>query len=82
MKFQETGLKCLKVRSWVHFFSLHILMICRHCKCTEVFLFADDTNITAVHCQNESFQADLDIISNWLSDNKLVLNLDKFFKWI
>ena len=50
------------------------------CICTEVFLFADDTNITAVHSQNESLQADLGIISNWLNANKNALNLNKIVR--
>ena len=41
------------------------------CKCTEVFIFADDTNVTGLNCSVESFNQDLEAINKWLFLNKL-----------
>ena len=47
------------------------------CKFSEVFLFAQDTNITGQNCSVESFNQDLEAINQWFILNKLSLNMDK-----
>ena len=47
------------------------------CKCLDVILFADDTNLTAINKDDNSVQGDLQNINNWLIANKLILNMDK-----
>ena len=47
------------------------------CKFSEVFSFADDTNVTGLNCSVESFNQDLEAINKWLFLNKLSLNMDK-----
>ena len=47
------------------------------CKKLEVFLFADDTNLSALDMTYEQITADHESVSSWLTSNKLVLNLDK-----
>ena len=47
------------------------------CKCLDVILFADDTNLTAINKDDNSVQGDQQNINNWLIANKLILNMDK-----
>ena len=47
------------------------------CKLTELLLFADDTNITAINRTDEEVQPDLDNLKTWLDANKLILNVQK-----
>ena len=47
------------------------------CKCLDVILFADDTNLTAINKDDNSVQGDLQNINNLLIANKLILNIDK-----
>ena len=44
---------------------------------SDVFLFADDTNITSRSSSIEIFQNDLTNVANWLCANKLTINTDK-----
>ena len=43
----------------------------------ELFLFAEDTNITGFICSIEVFNSDLNAVSIWLNDNKLQCSLHK-----
>ena len=47
------------------------------CNSSEVYLFADDTNVTSCACLRNDIEEDLSRISHWLNANKLALNLDK-----
>ena len=47
------------------------------CKISEVFQFADDTNVTAIKCSHEELTADIKSVSNWLDSNKLKRNIEK-----
>ena len=47
------------------------------CYFSELFLFADDTTVTAIDKQKQEFQIDLDSIGNWLKTNRLALNFEK-----
>ena len=49
-------------------------------KYPELFLFADDTNVTALNQPNENVGEGLMAISNWLTADKLVVNMDKTSK--
>ena len=50
----------------------------QHAVCnSNVFLFADDTNISCQTSIYEDYQLDLTSISSWLCSNKLTLNSDK-----
>ena len=42
----------------------------------KIFLFADDTTMTAIHKQQE-IQTDPHSIGNWLKTNRLALNFEK-----
>ena len=44
---------------------------------SQVYLFADDTNITSVCSSSASFQNDLSSICDWCLSNKLSINVDK-----
>ena len=45
-----------------------------------MFLFADDTNATALNHPNENVEEDLMAISNWLIANKLVVTIEGTLK--
>ena len=47
------------------------------CKNVEVFLFADDTNLSVIDKPWEEICDDLESVSNWLISNKIVLNPEK-----
>ena len=47
------------------------------CKDVEIILFADDTNIEATDCSINERASDLKNINDWLTENMLVLNLEK-----
>ena len=47
------------------------------CKDNEIILFADDTNIEATDCSINDGASDLKNINDWLTENMLVLNLEK-----
>ena len=47
------------------------------CKGVEIILFADDTNIEAIGCSINDVASDLKNINDWLTENMLVLNLEK-----
>ena len=40
-------------------------------------LFADDTNIEAIRCSQEYINDNVNIVTNWLKQNKFVPNLEK-----
>ena len=42
-----------------------------------MFLFADDSKISALSCTVTDIKSDLLKLNNWLNANKLVLNIDK-----
>ena len=44
---------------------------------SQVYLFADNTNITSVCSSSASFQNDLSSICDWFLSNKLSINVDK-----
>ena len=44
---------------------------------SEIYLFADDTNVTSFACLRNEIEEDLSTISQWLNANKLALNFDK-----
>ena len=58
-------------------FLVYINDLPRSCPSTEVLLFADDTNLTAINCQINNLQSDLANLNNWLNANKIVLNMSK-----
>ena len=58
-------------------FLIYINDLPQVCQYSEVFLFADDTNITALNCSVENFNKDLEAVGKWLILNKLSLNIDK-----
>ena len=58
-------------------FLIYINDLPRSCPSTEVLLFADDTNLTAINCQINNLQNDLANLNNWLNASKLVLNMSK-----
>ena len=43
----------------------------------EIYLFADDTNVTSFACLRNEFEEDLSTISQWLNAKKLALHSDK-----
>ncbi len=43
----------------------------------EVYLFADDTNLSCIDISSNAISKDLEAISDWLQNNKLVLNIEK-----
>ena len=47
------------------------------CKDVEIILFADDTNVEAIGCSINDVASDLKNINDWLTENMLVLNLEK-----
>ena len=47
------------------------------CKTSEVFQFADDTNVTTIKCSHEELTADIESVSNWLDINKIKLKIKK-----
>ena len=47
------------------------------CKSSEVVLFADDTNVTALGQVNVAIENDISYLNYWLNANKLVINMDK-----
>ena len=49
-------------------------------KYTDLILFADDTNVTALNQTTENITYDLREISNWLNANKLVVNMSETSK--
>ena len=58
-------------------FVIYINDLPKSCLSTEIILFADDTNITAIGCTQEAVEKDLKSIQNWLQSNKLSLNIEK-----
>ena len=50
------------------------------CSNVDIFLFADDTNITAIGCSDAEISMDLIKIEKWLIANKLVLNSSKTYQ--
>ena len=58
-------------------FVIYINDLPKSCSSTEIILFADDTNITAIGCTQEAVEKDLKSIQNWLQSNKLSLNIEK-----
>ena len=61
-------------------FLIYINDLIKVSKYTELFLFADDTNVTALNQTTENIAYYLKEISNWLNANKLVVNISKTFK--
>ena len=59
------------------FFLIFINDLPKVAKHAEVFLFADDSNVTALNQPNENVEEDLMAISKWLIAIKLVVNIDK-----
>ena len=49
---------------------------------SQVYLFADDTNITGVCSSSASFQNDLSSICDWFSSKKFSINVDKSGEFI
>ena len=47
------------------------------CKTCDIYLFADDTNVTGLNCPLKNFNQDLCGIEKLLFINKLSLNMDK-----
>ena len=47
------------------------------CNSSDVFLFADDTNIAGINCSKNELEVDLASVNTWLLNNKLTLNLEK-----
>ena len=47
------------------------------CNFSEIFLFADDSTITAIYKQQQGIQIDLDSIGNWLKTDRLALSFDE-----
>ena len=47
------------------------------CNSTEIVLFADDTNVTAIGQINLRVEEDIIKLNYWLNANKLIINMDK-----
>ena len=58
-------------------FIIHINDLPYDCKDVEVALFLDDTNIEAIGCSINDVASHLKNINDWLTENMLVLNLEK-----
>ena len=58
-------------------FLVHINGIAKAVQFSQVYLFADDTNITSVCSSSASFQNDLSSVCDWFLSNKLSINVDK-----
>ena len=58
-------------------FLIYIIDLPDVCQVFRTFLFADDTNLTAVNSVLESIQKDLVNVEKWLNANKLSLNPEK-----
>ncbi len=59
-------------------FVLYVNDLPNACTETDIFLFADDTNVTAINCSISSrLNNDLDKLNTWLYSNRLTLNPDK-----
>ena len=58
-------------------FLVYINDIAKANQISQVFLFADDTNITSVCSSSASFQNDLSSIFDWFLSNKLSIKVDK-----
>ena len=58
-------------------FLVYINYIAKAVQFSQVYLFADDTNITSVRSSSASFQNDLSNICDWFLSNKLSINVDK-----
>ena len=50
------------------------------CKDVEIILFEDDTKIEAIGCSINGVASDLWNINDWLTENMLVLNLEKIIQ--
>ena len=59
------------------FFIIYINDLPECCKHTEINLFADDTNISAIGCNMNQIESDLKEISCWLVANNLSLSFEK-----
>ena len=58
-------------------FLVYINDIANAVQFSQVYLFADDTNITSVCSSSASFQNDLSGICDWFFSDKLSINVDK-----
>ena len=71
----------LKVVFWVQSFSLYINDIKQSSEILQFYLFADDTSTLFCHEDPKAiktiYNVELDKVSNWLSANKLSLNVSK-----
>ena len=61
-------------------FTIYINDLPNVCKDVEIILFADDTNIEAIGCSINDVASDLKNMNVWLTENMLVLNLEKPIK--
>ena len=61
-------------------FSINRKYLPKVSKYTELFLFADDTNVTAHNQTTEKIAFELGEIFNWLIANKLVAKISKTFE--
>ena len=58
-------------------FLLHVKDLPLVCKTSEVFQFADDTNVTAIKCSLAELTADIESVPNLLDSDNLKLNTRK-----
>ena len=58
-------------------FIIYINDLPKACNSSDVFLFADDTNIAGITCSKNELEVDLASVNTWLLNNKLTLNLEK-----
>ena len=58
-------------------FLIYINDLPHACNSTEMVLFADDTNVTAIGQRNLRVEEDIIKMNYWLNANKLIINMDK-----
>ena len=58
-------------------FIIYVNDLSKACKSSDVFLFADDTNIAGISSSENKLEVDLASVNTWLLRNKLTLNLEK-----
>ena len=58
-------------------FIIYVNDLPKACKSSDVFLFADDTNIAGINSSKNELEVDLASVNTWLLRNKLTLNLEK-----
>ena len=58
-------------------FLIYINDLPHACNSTEIVLFADDTNVTAIGQINLRVEVDIIKLNYWLNANKLIINMDK-----